>query len=79
MDTKTIQRLSGRQRRLFDLLSDGGKHSVADLSVHTHYSDPRGHIRKLQNKGVPVRDEWRTAPDGVRYKVYFIPEAQEGL
>lgn len=77
LNQNILSRLSSRQLKLLNILSNGGKHSVADLSVVTHYSDPRGHIRKLRDKGVPIRDEWRVAADGVRYKVYFILEAQE--
>jgi len=78
MTDKQEPKLSAHQGTIYNILSRGGKYSVADLSVYTHFSDPRSHIRNMREKGVPVRDEWRTTATGARYKVYYIPEAQEG-
>lgn len=66
-----IQELPKHQRRIYEILREG-KHSVADLSIKTGYSDPRGHIKALLDKGFNVSDEWRETRDGVRYKVYFV-------
>lgn len=66
-----IQELPKHQRRIYEILRDG-KHSVADLVMKTGYSDPRGHIKALRDKGLNVSDEWRETRDGVRYKVYFV-------
>lgn len=48
-----MQVLPEKQRRIYSILAGGGKYSAADLSVLTHYSDPRGHIRDLRIKALP--------------------------
>lgn len=73
---KVIEKLPKHQRAVFDLLTRA-RLSVADISRLLGYSDPRGHIRNLRNKGVNVCDEWRTgATPDVRFKVYFIPKGK---
>lgn len=69
---KVIENLPRVQRAVYDLLTQGGKYSVADISVNLHLSDPRGHIRTLRHKGVNILDEWRTTEFKARYKVYFL-------
>jgi hypothetical protein len=70
---KVINNLPPKQRQVFNLLLSGAKYSVADITIQTHFSDPRGQIRDLREKGIAVLDEWRenAAQDG-RYKVYYI-------
>lgn len=70
-----VVNLSKVQRKVFNLLSGGGKYSVTDICVRLHLCDPRGHIAALRRKGIDVRDEWRQC-DGGRYKVYFIHGGQ---
>lgn len=60
------------QRMVYNLLTQGGKYSVADISVNLHLSDPRGHIRTLRGKGINIADEWRETEHKTRYKVYFL-------
>lgn len=69
-DTPTLPRL---QRAVYNLLSQGGQFSAADISIRLHLSDPRGHIRCLRDKGIRVLDEWRTSEHGTRYKLYYLP------
>lgn len=69
-DMETMQ-MTKRRRKVYDILC-GGKNSVADITIKTGYSDPRGYIRDLRKSGVCVLDEWRTTADGARYKVYYI-------
>lgn len=69
------------QRRVFNALAGGAKLTAADISIITHCSDPRTHIRSLRNRGVQILDEWRLTEYGTRYKVYWlgnIPGAVEG-
>lgn len=69
---QALQRLPKHQRAILRILSDGGKYSAADLTVRTHYCDPRGHIKELRDKGIDILDEWRQTDDGIRYKVYYL-------
>lgn len=65
----TLPRL---QRKVYNLLSGGGKWSVAELSARLWLADPRGHIAELRNKGFNIADEWRETSEGNRYKVYWL-------
>lgn len=60
------------QRRVYNFLLQGGRHSVADISAVLRLSDPRSHIRDLRAKGVIISDEWVKAKHGSRYKLYYI-------
>lgn len=71
-DCKVRDNLPRLQKKVFELLSMGGKYSAADISTYLHICDPRGHIAYLRRKGILVRDEWRDGNFGVRYKVYFL-------
>lgn len=65
--------LSFHELRVLNFLSRGGRHSVADISIGLHLSDPRSVIRNLRAKGVPVLDEWyKCANSHGRYKKYFV-------
>lgn len=75
---QTLQQLPKHQRAILRILSDGGKYSAADLTVRTHYCDPRGHIKELRDKGIDILDEWRQTDDGIRYKVYYLNNVQHG-
>lgn len=68
-DTRILPRL---QRKVIEMLRDGGRYSAADISARLHLSDPRGHISALRRKGFAVLDEWVTSEYGTRYKVYFV-------
>lgn len=74
---KVINNLPSKQRQVFNILLSGTKFSVADITIQTHFSDPRGLIRDLRGKGIAVLDEWReNAEQDGRYKVYYIkPDA----
>lgn len=60
------------QRRVYNLLLDGGRYSAADISIALRLSDPRSTIRDLRHKGVNIADEWCDAEHGGRFKRYFI-------
>lgn len=65
--------LTYTESRVLNFLNRGGRHSVADISIGTHLSDPRSVIRNLRAKGVPVLDEWHNCTNSHgRYKKYFI-------
>lgn len=72
-DALTLATLPRKQRTLLNALADGKKYSVADLSIKTHQSDPRGRIRDLRQRGFNILDEWRNNADNDgRYKVYWL-------
>lgn len=60
------------QRRVYNFLLQGGRHSVADISAALKLSDPRSSIRDLRAKGVPISDIWCDGEHGGRFKRYFI-------
>ncbi len=60
------------QRRVYNFLLQGGRHSVADISAALRLSDPRALIRDLRHKGLEISDEWIKAEHGGRFKRYFV-------
>lgn len=72
---ETIKSLARVQRKVYAAFLNGAKLTAADISIITHCSDPRTHIRNLRNKGIQILDEWRNGDDGVRYKVYWLKNA----
>lgn len=74
-----LQKLPNKQRKVLEIFMQGGKYSVADLCIRTHFSDPRTHIRYLREKGINIADEWITNNQGDgRYKVYFLAPKERG-
>lgn len=71
-DDKDNPKLSKRQKKVYDLLCTG-KRSVTDITIRLKYSDPRGYIRNIRDKGIIINDEWIENGD-VRYKVYWAPQ-----
>lgn len=69
---KVEDNLPRLQRKVFEMLSRGGKYSAADISAALHLCDPRGHIAILRQKGIAIHDEWIQSDCGIRYKVYFL-------
>lgn len=67
-----IQTLPKTQRKVYAVLSCGGKYSIADICVRARMSDPRSAIRYMRERGIKIADEWRRTTDGDRYKVYFL-------
>lgn len=65
-------KLSHREQKVYDILKQGKK-SVTQITIALGYSDPRGYVRSLRNKGVSVFDEWIRNKD-VRFKVYWIED-----
>lgn len=66
------------QRRVYNFLLQGGRHSVADISAALRLSDPRALIRDLRDKGIAISDEWVKAEHGGRFKRYFIRKDNTG-
>ena len=77
---KVIAGLPKGQRRVWELLQGGGKYSVSDICKATGQCDPRGYIRFLRGKGLPIADEWVRCSEG-NFKVYFIKreEVKDGI
>jgi len=74
-----VQILFGyHQRRVYNFLLQGGRHSVADISAALRLSDPRSHIRYLRAKGVAIADVWCDGEHGGRFKRYFIQQDNTG-
>lgn len=72
MENQTLMSLTIQERKLFNLLREGSKYSVPEISQRLWLADPRSVIRCLRNKGLPIEDEWRKTNDGKRYKVFFV-------
>lgn len=72
MENQTLMSLTIQERKLFNLLREGNKYSVPEISQRLWLADPRSVIRCLRNKGLPIEDEWRKTNDGKRYKVFFL-------
>ena len=64
--------LTNREKIIFDLLISGVR-SVTELTISTGFSDPRGYIRILRNKGINVADYWVDGKE-TRFKHYFIKQ-----
>lgn len=68
---KGSAKLPRLQAKVYEMLKRG-KCSVGDISAIHRISDPRGHIRRLRDKGVSIKDEWCKGSFGVRFKRYWI-------
>ena len=69
-DDKDNPKLSKRQKKVYDLLCTG-KRSVTDITIRLKYSDPRGYIRDIRDKGIIINDYW-VKKDDVRFKRYWV-------
>lgn len=68
-----VQQLPNKQRRILEVLASGEKYTVAELTIKTHFADPRGIIRELRNKGYKIADEWRqNAQKDGKHKAYYL-------
>lgn len=72
MNTPKLPPLSKGESRIYNLLSKGGKYSVADLTISLHLCDPRHYIRALRKKGVKVLDDVQKTENGGRFKLYYL-------
>lgn len=70
-EKRPFDTLTARQKKIYGFLCSGWC-SVVDLVRYSGFSDPRGYIRDLRNKGIAVTDKWKTTTEGARYKVYHI-------
>lgn len=68
---KGSAKLPRLQMKVYEMLGRG-KCSVGDISAVYRISDPRGHIRRLRNKGIIIKDEWCKGDDGIRFKRYWV-------
>lgn len=67
--------MTEKQKRVYDLLSNGKRYSVLEITIKTRIADPRSVIRTLRQMGIIILDEWK-GKDGAKYKRYWIN--QEG-
>ena len=68
----SVGRTGEQAQRVIDLLSDGFRHSVLDISRRLRIADPRSVIRSIRKSGIVVYDMWETSQNGNRYKSYWI-------
>lgn len=64
--------LSRGERRVYNVLSEGGKYSAADIATRLHLCDPYSYLRRLRNKGVKLSTDTRVSEYGTRFKVYGL-------
>lgn len=75
----TTEILSLQQKRVYYyLLNAEFPKSVADITRALGQCDPRGHIKELRDKGIPVQDIWCYCKEHGRYKRYFLPNPLRG-
>lgn len=65
-------KLSDRELKIYNELRKG-KRTVTQLTIKFGFSDPRGYIRNIRNKGISVFDEWINKND-TRFKTYWIED-----
>jgi len=58
-------------KRVLNLFLSGDEFSVLDISEKTGSLDPRGHIRSLRNRGIPILDRMERRKNR-HYKIYFL-------
>lgn len=63
---------SEQARKVIDMLSDGYRHTVVDITQKLCIGDPRSVIRDIRKAGIEVCDSWEKAESGNRYKTYWI-------
>lgn len=67
--------MTERQKRVYDLLCDGNRYSVLEITIKARVADPRSIIRFLREMGINVNDEWKEGK-GTRYKLYWINQKE---
>ncbi|WP_289300091.1 helix-turn-helix domain-containing protein [Xylanibacter muris] len=69
-----IKNLEHQQKRVYNILARGGRHSVVDISIVLYLADPRSTIRDLRKKGIPILDEWHPNANGRGrgFKKFFL-------
>lgn len=72
--TTILDSLTRQERRLYYMLSRGGRYTVADITRELGQCDPRGHISRMRRKGVGIADKRVTNADGVNYKLYWLAD-----
>lgn len=80
IDSKdTTEILSLQQKRVYYyLLNAEFPKSAADITRALGQCDPRGHIKGLRDKGIPVQGIWCYCKEHGRYKRYFLPNPLRG-
>lgn len=75
----TTEILSLQQKRVYYyLLNAEFPKSAADITRALGQCDPRGHIKGLRDKGIPVQGIWCYCKEHGRYKRYFLPNPLRG-
>jgi hypothetical protein len=64
---------SPQMRKVYNLLSTGGRYSVTDIVKQCDIGDPRSVIRDLISDGVKIDYVWRKS-ENHRYKLFFIKD-----
>lgn len=68
-------KLTKQEKRLYEMLSRGGRYSVADITRELGMCDPRGHISRMRRKGVNIADERIFKADNVNFKLYWVEDS----
>lgn len=67
-----INMLTAYQKRVYNLLLEGGQWSTIELMRKLNIADPRKAIERIRANGLTISDYWCTGESGNRYKRYFI-------
>lgn len=67
-----VNLLTPYQKRVYNLLLEGGQWSTIELMRKLNIADPRKAIERIRANGLEVSDYWCTGEYGTRYKRYFI-------
>jgi hypothetical protein len=66
-----MKEFTPQMRKIYALLSTGGRYSVTDIVKQCEIGDPRSVIRDLIADGVPINYVWRKS-ENHRYKLFFL-------
>jgi len=73
---KIIKNLAPQQKRVYNILARGGRYTACEITVALggRACYPRGTIRDLRKKGIPILDEWHpnACGHGRGFKKYFL-------
>lgn len=60
------------EKQIAFLLKNGERLTVASVSQKVKTSELRHFIAQLKKRGMDIKSNWMTAPNGKRFKQYFL-------